>query len=82
VRHTPTLGRTSNMSKRTSTPKPKSKSKWAKPELTYRAHDQKVKAAIIRNSKEARLLREACTILEANDLLSSELKDWWVRHKE
>ena len=71
------------MSKRTTNRKAKGRSRvWIKPVLTYRAHDQKVKAAIIRNSKEARLLREACTILEANDLLSSELKDWWVRHKE
>jgi hypothetical protein len=71
------------MSKRTTNRKAKSGSKvWIKPELTYRAHDQKVKAAIIRNSIEARLLREACTILEANNLLPSELKDWWLRHKE
>jgi len=71
------------MTKRATNPKPKSKSKvWTKPELTYRAHDQKVKAAIISNSLETRLLREACAILEANNLLSPELKDWWIRQKE
>jgi hypothetical protein len=62
---------------RTTNRKPSRKPKvWVKPQLTYR-----VKAAIIRNSAETRLLREACATLEANKLLSPELKEWWMTHK-
>ncbi len=43
---------------------------------------RKLKLLITRNSIEARLLRQACTILETNNPLSPELKDWWKRHKE
>jgi hypothetical protein len=66
------------MSKHTTNRKLNSKPKvWVKPQLTYR-----LKAAIIRNSAETGLLREACATLEANNLLSPELKEWWMTHKE
>jgi hypothetical protein len=42
---------------------------------------ERLEEMAVRDSRETMLLLKACAVLEANNLLSPELREWWMAHK-